>query len=171
MSRFYPHRLRSNCTENVCYFPQAAEAGLPNPAVAAAVAYGDTAARGSFAAAATTDAIVQVSALAALESLLRVGGALLPSDTRALVDAVTLHCATCAGAAAEALSHGLETSTAAIRGVQLAGLKALAAAALTPCGGSRSAALPTAVALFRRGAVAMDPNTALFCSQVCFPVR
>ena len=148
------------------FWSQAAEAGLPNPAVAAAVAYGDTAARGSFAAAATTDAIVQASALAALESLLLVGGALLPTDTRALVDAVALHCATCAGAAVEALSHGLETSTAAIRGVQLAGLRALAAAALTPCGGSRSSAFPAAMALFRRNAVDMDPNTALFSSQV-----
>ena len=130
------------------------------------MAAGDCAARGSTAAVATSDTVVQAAALGALEALLRVGGAILPADTRAVVDAVAVHCAGAATAAAEALSRGLETSTAPVRGVQLAAYGVLAAAVLTPSGGARSAALPAALAMFRQGAVDANPALALFCSQV-----
>lgn len=55
-------------------------------------------------------------------------------------------------------------STAPARRLQLAAYDALAAAATVP--GSRSAVLPAAVALFRRGARDASPELAALSSQV-----
>ena len=57
-------------------------------------------------------------------------------------------------------------STAPARRLQLAAYGALAAAAAVPGHGSRSAVLPAAMALFRRGAQDASPELAALSSQV-----
>ena len=57
-------------------------------------------------------------------------------------------------------------STAPARRLQLTAYGALAAAATVPAHGSRSAVLPTAVLLFRRGARDASPEVAMLSSQV-----
>jgi len=69
--------------------------------VAAALAVGDVAARGSTVAEAVGQAAAQAAALRLLAALLRIGGAAMPAPLRATADVAALHTATAAVAAVE----------------------------------------------------------------------
>ncbi len=191
--------------------------------MAAALAVGDVAARGSTVAEAVGQVTAQAAALRLLTALLRVGGAAMPAALRATADVAALHTATAAEAAVEvrlgtcsvhaaasycrersphhlrhhhpvpwltslasrdfmltlsnsllhincdhhqALRRGQGVSTAPARRLQLAAYAALTAAATVPGHGSRSAVLPAATALIRRGAQDASPDLAALSSQV-----
>jgi len=84
-----------------CREHQATAEELPNHAVAAALAVGDVAARGSTVAEAVGQAAAQAAALRLLAALLRIGGAAMPAPLRATADVAALHTATAAVAAVE----------------------------------------------------------------------
>jgi proline/glutamate/leucine-rich protein 1 len=135
--------------------------------VAAAAAAGDEASRLAAAAAATpADLAAQEGALQLLRAVLEAGGQLLPSEVRAHADAVALHAAQTAAAAALRVQQAAVApgsgSASALASLHVAAYQALLASVLVPCS-HRPPFLGQALLLFRQGRSSSSPALAAVC--------
>jgi len=125
-------------------------------AVAAAAAAADAAELGA-----------QAAAVRALTALLHAGGAALPAEQRAQLDAAVAHIAmtaAAAGARAESDGEAAGCFAPALRALQVAAYDALLASTLSPCG-HRPPFLGQAVELLRAGAGGGSADIAAACAR------